>query len=264
MTGHEGGIPSVAFHPNGRLLASGGKDDQVRFWNPLTGQLVDSIGLDQAAQALKFTEDGRLLAVGCIGGTGAPHLKLIDMQTQEIVHEEHPGIGHVHSLAWSERPDGRFLAVCGPAGVALRKVSRDSPFPMEEALKLDRNRCLATTLNREGQPVGMGARPIGACRRGMSTPPARSPCVLRPCFKDGTASRSCQTANRLSMSQRRGSRKSGMSRKTAASIDLASLARLMRLTLRKSQWRVVRRPHATRYGIHLAQADRCTRVLTSA
>jgi WD40 repeat protein len=40
MTGHEGGIPCVAFDPAGRELASGGKDDKLRFWEPLSGRLI--------------------------------------------------------------------------------------------------------------------------------------------------------------------------------------------------------------------------------
>jgi WD40 repeat protein len=151
MMGHEGGIPCAAFHPDGHLLATGGKDGQVRFWNPSTGQLIpQSVSLGEAAQALAFSADGRLLVVGCMGRTAAPHLKLIDVQSRKILHEIDPGLADVHSLAWVERPDAGYLAACGQAGVALWKVSRDSTFRLEEALKLDRRRCLATVLNKEG------------------------------------------------------------------------------------------------------------------
>jgi WD40 repeat protein/tRNA A-37 threonylcarbamoyl transferase component Bud32 len=151
MLGHEGGIPCAAFHPDGRLLATGGKDDEVRFWNPSTGQLISpSVSLGEAAQALAFPADGRLLVVGCVGRTEAPHLKLIDVQSRKILHEVGPGLGDVHSLAWAEPPDAGYLAACGQAGVALWKVSRDSTFHLEEVFKLDRRRCLATVLNKEG------------------------------------------------------------------------------------------------------------------
>jgi WD40 repeat protein/tRNA A-37 threonylcarbamoyl transferase component Bud32 len=151
MIGHEGGIPCAAFHPDGRLLATGGKDDQVRFWNPSTGKLIlPSVSLGEAGQALAFSADGRLLVVGCMGRTGAPHLKLIDVQSRKILYEVDQGLGDVHSLAWAERPDTGYLAACGQAGVVLWKVPRDSTFRLEEALKLDRRRCLATVLNKEG------------------------------------------------------------------------------------------------------------------
>jgi WD40 repeat protein len=149
MVGHEGGIPCAAFDPEGRLLATAGKDDQVRFWNPSTGQLVGSVGLGIAAQALAFSADGKLLAVGCMGGTEALHLRLIDVQTRQTLHEESSGFGDVHSLAWVERGDS-YLAACGARGVALWKVSRNSPFGKDEKMRLDRNWCLATTLNTQG------------------------------------------------------------------------------------------------------------------
>jgi WD40 repeat protein len=151
MMGHTGGIPCAMFHPDGRFLATGGKDEQVRFWNPSTGEpLLRSISLREAGQALAFSADGRLLVVGCMGRTGAPHLKLIDLQSRTVVHEVDPGLGDVHSLAWAEHPEAPYLAACGKTGVALWKVSRDSAVRLEEALKLDRTRCLATVLNKEG------------------------------------------------------------------------------------------------------------------
>ena len=38
--GHQGGIPCAVFHPGGRILATGGKDGLVRFWNPKDGKLL--------------------------------------------------------------------------------------------------------------------------------------------------------------------------------------------------------------------------------
>ena len=70
MTGHQGGIPCAAFDPNGRVLVTGGKDNEVRFWNPSTGQLIRTLKLAEKVQALAFSSDGELLAVGCWGKTG--------------------------------------------------------------------------------------------------------------------------------------------------------------------------------------------------
>ena len=67
MSGHNGGIPCAAFKPNGGELATGGKDGEVRFWNPLTGQPIGSVHLGEPVESLDFTTDGELLAVGCMG-----------------------------------------------------------------------------------------------------------------------------------------------------------------------------------------------------
>ena len=123
MTGHRGGIPCAAFQPNGRMLVTGGKDNEVRFWDASTGQLTNSRVLDEAIQTLAFTADGGLLAAGCTGKEGQLHLRLIDPQSMKIVFETDPGIGELSSLAWADTSNGRYLAGCGARGVALWKVT---------------------------------------------------------------------------------------------------------------------------------------------
>ena len=111
---------------------------------------MQTLPLGEKVQALAFSPDGRLLAVGLLGRDGAANLRMIDVKSMKLVYETNPDLGEVLSLAWADRSDARYLAACGDAGVALWKVSRDSTFRMEEALKLDRKRCLATVLNKEG------------------------------------------------------------------------------------------------------------------
>ena len=138
---------ATVFHPHGRILATGGKDDKVRFWNPLTGQIVQSLALGEAVQTLAFSSDGKLLAIGSMGRTGAPHLRLADVASNEVTFEATPRMGNVHSLAWGDGPAGRFLAGCGPHGVALWTVGKNQPPRVEEVFKLDRQWCLATLVN---------------------------------------------------------------------------------------------------------------------
>ena len=153
MTGHEGGIPCAAFHPDGKHLATGGKDDKLRFWDPSSGRLTHTIPVSEAAQALSFTADGRLLAFGGMGRLEANHLKLFDAHSNEVLHEADPGLGQLHSLAWAARTDGKYLAACGSTGVGLWKITALSPIKIERVFMLDRTRCLATILSTDGSTM---------------------------------------------------------------------------------------------------------------
>ncbi|MBK9751752.1 MAG: WD40 repeat domain-containing protein [Chloroflexi bacterium] len=63
LEGHEGGVNSVAFSPDGTLLASGGTDTVVRLWNPTTGELTNELsGHTAPVFAVAFNSDGTLLA----------------------------------------------------------------------------------------------------------------------------------------------------------------------------------------------------------
>ena len=151
MAGHKGGIPCAAFHPEGQLLATGGKDDFVRIWNSSTGQIVRSHNLGEAVQALAFSPDGRLLAVGSMGRVGATHLRIFDMSSGESIYKAEPAAGQIYSLSWANRLGEGYLAASGPERVALWSVSTDRPLRLKPVVDLDRNRCLTTILSANGQ-----------------------------------------------------------------------------------------------------------------
>jgi WD40 repeat protein len=108
LTGHTEAVTSVAFSPNGRLLASGSTDETATIWDVATGSTVFILrGHDRGVNAVAFHPDGRLLASASEDET----IRLWDVATGRLVREiesNSPFFSPFTSVAFS--PNGRLLA----------------------------------------------------------------------------------------------------------------------------------------------------------
>jgi serine/threonine protein kinase/WD40 repeat protein len=68
LRGHGGNVTAVAFHPDGKTLASASADGTIKFWDVVTGELRLSLDGHPAA-AFVFTPDGHTLISADIRGT---------------------------------------------------------------------------------------------------------------------------------------------------------------------------------------------------
>ncbi len=65
LTGHSNKVTSVAFSPDGRILASGSDDHTIKLWDLQTGlQIVTLCGHESYVQSVAFSPDGKTLVSG--------------------------------------------------------------------------------------------------------------------------------------------------------------------------------------------------------
>jgi WD40 repeat protein len=105
FTGHEGGVKTIAYSPDGKFLLSGGEDQTLKLWDVASGkELRTFIGHRDAVTSVAFSPDGRL----AVSGSSDSTLRLWEVASgHELQTTESLG-WKVTSVAFS--PDGKFVA----------------------------------------------------------------------------------------------------------------------------------------------------------
>jgi len=102
-----GGILSVAFSPDGKLLVTGDTNGQLCLWQVVDGKQLLTCLHGTWIWAVAFSPDGTKLA----SGSQEPTVKLWDVRTGQCLSTLHGHSNTIISVSFS--PDGHTLASCG-------------------------------------------------------------------------------------------------------------------------------------------------------
>jgi len=101
----QGPVTSVAFSPDGRILATASKNSEVALWDVTTAALIRSLrGHKDSVRSVVFSPDGRALA----SASADRSVKLWDVEAGRELRTLQGHTDAVNAVAFS--PDGRVLA----------------------------------------------------------------------------------------------------------------------------------------------------------
>ena len=153
LEGHTGEVTALAFSRDGKILASGGRDSAVRFWDVATGNRLREITeMGAPITSVAFSPDGETVAVGRIDEV----VRIFDATTGAMVRAFEGNGTYVPAVSFS--PDGKTLA-CASFDRQIPPLRRRRAARAPRAGR-SRRRALVARLRRPrpGARVGLGRR----------------------------------------------------------------------------------------------------------
>jgi WD40 repeat protein len=115
LIGEQFHVTTLAFSPDGKLLASAGGDETLRLWDPATGKVARRLlGFERWVSTVVFSPDGKTLATA----DGSKVLRRWNVATGKELRPLQGHRGRVTCVAFS--PDGKTLATGGGRDFEIR------------------------------------------------------------------------------------------------------------------------------------------------
>ncbi|MEM6403489.1 MAG: NB-ARC domain-containing protein, partial [Cyanobacteria bacterium P01_D01_bin.116] len=150
LAGHSAWVESLAFSPDGQILASGSHDHNIRLWNIQTGQCLQVIaGHTSSIQSLAFSHDGTTLASGSNDKT----IRLWNIQTGQCLQVLQ---GHTNNLTFvSFHPvDKKIISASTDNTVRLWNILTGECLKI---FNIQINWLLAVALSHDGKTLVTGS-----------------------------------------------------------------------------------------------------------
>jgi pre-mRNA-processing factor 19 len=125
---HAGAVTSLSMHPSGAMLASGGADKRVAYYDLSTFQTVSQIYTEADVTSCAFHVDGLLLFVGSSDGK----IRIFDVKTGAAMAELETS-GPVAHISFSENGTWFAVAQKGSSSVSVWDIRKQNVVKVLEA-----------------------------------------------------------------------------------------------------------------------------------
>jgi len=136
LQGHANSVASLAFSPDGSLLASGSQDSTLRLWSTTDWTEVARMeGFKGSISSLAFSPDGRYLATGSLGCTAQiwnvqSHERVALIETGRAVYavDYSPDGAYVAAVTSGPGEEGLVNLYSSPSGELVREIVADLKY----------------------------------------------------------------------------------------------------------------------------------------